>query len=75
MPADTDRKVVPVPIGEDAESDLQELIEATGLKQSDILRVSIAAALRALVENGKQVSVPLYLRVIDRPDRPHKYRA
>lgn len=63
--ATKDQAVVPVPITEEASGHLAKLIEATGLKQSVILRTCVEAALRALMKNGKKLSIPLYFRVIE----------
>lgn len=51
-------KVFPVPVPEQADENLQKIMASTGLRQTDILRYAIIAALDTLAEK-ESVSLPI----------------
>lgn len=55
-------KCVPVLVPEESANDLQKIISNTGLRQSDVLRYSLVAALRVLAEKDT-VALPIKFSV------------
>lgn len=55
-------KVFPVPVSEETDIALRRLVETTGLRQTDILRYAITAALQTLAEKDS-ISMPIHFSV------------
>jgi len=50
---------------EDDEAPLEKLSEITGLTQTMVLTVMVSAAIRACVEAGNRLPLPLQFRIIE----------
>lgn len=55
-------KVIPVNMPQEAADDLQKIISTTGMRQADVLRYSLVAALRVLAEKDS-VALPIHFSV------------
>ncbi len=55
-------KVIPVNMPQEAADDLQKIINTTGMRQADVLRYSLVAALRVLAEKDS-VALPIHFTV------------
>lgn len=52
-------KVIPVNMPEEAADDLQKIMSVTGMRQADVLRYTLVAALRTLAEKDS-VTLPIH---------------
>lgn len=55
-------KVIPVNMPEEAADDLQKIMETSGMRQADVLRYTLVAALRTLAEKNS-VTLPIQFTV------------
>lgn len=55
-------RVFPVPVGPEADAALNKIVAQTGLRQTDVLRYAIVAALTTLAERDS-ISMPIHFSV------------
>lgn len=55
-------KVIPVNMPEEAASDLEKVMSVSGMRQADVLRYALTAALRTLAEKNS-VTLPIHFSV------------